>query len=70
MYMQSVKLIGGVKAGLYACIEPVAATILSVVWMKVQFASMDLLGFVLILATIFVLAIPDREERRGAGIRG
>ena len=70
MYMQSVKLIGGVKAGLYACIEPVAATILSVVWMKVQFAPMDLLGFVLILATIFVLAIPTKEERRGAGIRG
>lgn len=70
MYMQSVKLIGGVKAGLYACIEPVAATILSVVWMKVQFALMDLLGFVLILATIFVLAIPTKEERRGAGIRG
>ena len=66
MYMQSVKLIGGVKAGLYACIEPVAATILSVVWMKVQFAPMDLLGFVLILATIFVLAIPDKEEKVAA----
>lgn len=70
MYMQSVKLIGGVKAGLYACVEPVAATLLSVVWMKVQFTAMDLLGFALILATIFVLAIPNKEERRGAGIRG
>ena len=62
MYMQSVKLIGGVKAGLYACIEPVAAAVLSAVWLKVPFTGMDLLGFALILSTTVILAAPDLKK--------
>lgn len=62
LYMQSVKLIGSVKASLFACVEPVAATLLSVVWMKVSFAPVDLVGFVMIIATIFILAIPTGRE--------
>ena len=62
LYMQSVKLIGSVKASLFACVEPVAATVLSAVWMKVQFAPIDLLGFVMIIATIFILAIPTKKH--------
>lgn len=62
LYMQSVKLIGSVKASLFACVEPVAATVLSAVWMKVQFATIDLLGFVMIIATIFILAIPTKKH--------
>lgn len=61
LYMHSVKLIGSVKASLFACVEPVAATILTAVWMKVAFAPIDLLGFVMIIATIFILALPSKK---------
>lgn len=67
LYMQSVKLIGSVKASLFACVEPVAATVLSAVWMKVQFAPIDLLGFVMIIATIFILAIPTKKQAARQG---
>ncbi len=63
MYMHSVKLIGSVKASLFACVEPVAATLLSAVWMKVRFTAVDLLGFLMILATIFILAIPTGKTK-------
>jgi len=62
LYLHSVKLIGPVQAGLFACVEPVAATVLSVVCMKESFVVMDLLGFVLIVATVFVLAVPERND--------
>lgn len=63
LYMHSVKLIGSVKASLFACVEPVAATVLAAVWMKVDFAPVDLLGFVMIIATIFILAIPTGKQK-------
>lgn len=63
MYMHSVKLIGSVKASLFACVEPVAATLLSAVWMKVRFTAIDLIGFLMILATIFILAIPTKKTK-------
>lgn len=63
MYMHSVKLIGSVKASLFACVEPVAATLLSAVWMKVRFTAIDLIGFLMILATIFILAIPTKKSK-------
>lgn len=65
MYMHSVKLIGSVKASLFACVEPVASTILTAVWMKVHFTWMDLFGFVMILATIFILAVPSGKKEHG-----
>ncbi|MCC8105609.1 MAG: DMT family transporter [Clostridiales bacterium] len=61
LYLHSVSLIGPVQAGLYACIEPVAATVFSVIWMKETFVAVDLLGFVLIVATVFVLAAPEKD---------
>lgn len=61
LYLHSVKLIGPVQAGLFACVEPVAAAVLSVVCMKETFVAMDLLGFVLIVATVFVLAAPEKS---------
>ncbi|MCD7766400.1 MAG: DMT family transporter [Lachnospiraceae bacterium] len=61
LYLHSVSLIGPVQAGVYACIEPVAATVFSVIWMKETFVAIDLLGFVLIIATVFVLAVPEKN---------
>lgn len=70
LYMQSVKLIGSVRASLFACVEPVAATLLTVLWMKVKFAPIDLVGFVMIIATIFILAIPTEKKAQESGRTG
>lgn len=62
LYMQGVKLIGPARASLYACVEPIAATILSAVWLKVPFAPIDLLGFAMIIATILMLGYSDLKK--------
>ncbi|MCD7736921.1 MAG: DMT family transporter [Lachnospiraceae bacterium] len=64
LYLHSVSLIGPVQAGLFASIEPVSSTIFSVIWMNASFLPVDLAGFALITATVFVLALP---EKTGAG---
>lgn len=55
-YANSVKRIGPTKASLFSCIEPVTATILSALWLKTSFMWIDLIGFALILSTIFILS--------------
>lgn len=63
LYMTGVKLIGSVKASLYACVEPVSSMILTVLWMKVNFTTPDLIGTLLVIATIIILAIPTKKKR-------
>jgi drug/metabolite transporter (DMT)-like permease len=60
-YMQGVKLIGPTHASLYACIEPVAATILSAIWLKAPFTIIDFIGFLFIISTIFILTLSSKE---------
>ena len=62
LYMTGVKLIGSVKAGLYACMEPVSSMILTVLWMKVNFTTPDLIGTLFVIATIIILAIPTKKQ--------
>lgn len=62
LYMTGVKLIGSVKASLYACVEPVSSMILTVLWMKVKFTTPDLIGTLFVIATIIILAIPTRKQ--------
>lgn len=56
LYLQGVADVGAVRASMIASVEPVAATILSVVWLGVEFQWIDLAGFVCIMATVFLLA--------------
>ncbi len=56
LYLQGVNDLGAVKASMLASIEPVAATVISVVWLGSRFVAMDLVGFVCILTTVFLLA--------------
>lgn len=61
LYMEGIRCVGPKKGSLFASIEPVSATVFSVVWMKVSFGGMDLLGFACILSTIFLLAMDKKE---------
>lgn len=60
-YLEGVRCVGPKKGSLFASVEPVSATIFSVVWMHVSFGAMDLLGFACIISTIFLLAIDQKE---------
>ncbi len=56
MYLVGVKMVGAVQASMLASIEPVAATLFSVVWLKTPFVWVDIFGFACIFVTVFLLA--------------
>ena len=60
-------MVGSANASMLACIEPVAAAIISAVWLKVQFRMMDLLGFVLVISAVFIISLNQMKEETGHG---
>ena len=60
-YGNAIKRIGAARSSLFAASEPIAAALLSAVWLKTEFLLIDLLGFALILSTIFLLTKPDAK---------
>lgn len=55
-YLTAVKLIGSQKTSLLASAEPLSAALLSVLWLNVSFETMDWIGSIFIISTIFLLA--------------
>ena len=55
-YLAAVKYIGPQKTSLLACAEPLAATLVGVLWLDIPFALMDWIGSLCILATLFILS--------------
>ncbi|MCP3746712.1 DMT family transporter [Paenibacillus sp. A3M_27_13] len=62
LFLEGIKRIGATKGSLLASIEPVVATVLSVVWLNDKFQMIDLLGFALILSTVFVISRVAKRE--------
>ena len=56
-YLASLKSIGSVYAGLLSAVEPVAATIIAAVFLGTTFTPIDVVGFALVLSTMFILNI-------------
>lgn len=54
-YLASLKSIGSVYAGLLSSVEPVAATVLATLFLGTTFQAIDVVGFVLVLSTMFIL---------------
>ena len=59
LFMQGIRDVGPVKSSMLASTEPVSATVFSAVWLGTALSTVDLLGFVAIIATIFLLAQPE-----------
>lgn len=59
MYLQGVNDLGPVKASMLASVEPVSAAIISAVWLRSEFVLPDVVGFVCIILTVFLLAKSD-----------
>lgn len=62
LHLEGIRLVGPKKGSLFSSIEPVSATVFAVLWMKADFSPIDLIGFALILSTIFLLARDKQEE--------
>ncbi len=56
LYLQAVSDIGAVRASVVASIEPVSSAVISFFWLGVSFEAVDIIGFLLVISTVFVLA--------------
>ncbi len=56
MYLCGVKMVGAMQASMLASIEPVSATLFSLLWLKTPFMWVDIIGFACIFVTVFLLA--------------
>lgn len=54
LYLQGVKDAGSMRASLLGTIEPVTATVATVVWLGTSFAPTDIVGFALIIAMVYL----------------
>ena len=64
LYLTGVNIIGPTKASIIACIEPVAATICAILFLGVSFGFLDLIGFICIISTIFIVAYFDKKTKK------
>ena len=64
LYLKGVSIIGASKGSMLACIEPVSATVFSALWLKNKFTVFDLAGFALIITTVLILSIKEREKTK------
>lgn len=61
-YMEGLRLIGGTRASLFASVEPLTATLASVLFMGVSFTLMDFLGFAGIIGAVIILSLPKKKK--------
>lgn len=67
LYLHGVSIVGSVKGSLLGAIEPVSATAFSALWLGTAFSGADWVGFVLMIAMIFlVMAQKSAEETLSA----
>jgi drug/metabolite transporter (DMT)-like permease len=60
-YLSAVKIIGGQKTSLLASMEPLSATVLAVLWLNVSYSTVDWIGSLFIISTVFLLSIKPKK---------
>ncbi len=60
-FLEGVHLIGASKASIVSSIEPVAATVISALWLKTAFMPTDFIGFAMIISTIFIISFRSKK---------
>jgi drug/metabolite transporter (DMT)-like permease len=61
LFMSSVKVLGATDSSVLACAEPLSAAIVAVLWLKVRFGVYDWIGTFLILTTIILLTLKEKQ---------
>ena len=62
LYLQGVSDLGGVKAGLLGCAEPVSAAILSAIWLGTKFTVEDIIAFAMIIGMVVLMSVKDKKK--------
>ncbi|MGN7863856.1 DMT family transporter [Chryseobacterium sp. 22458] len=62
-YLSAVKIIGGQKTSLLASMEPLSATVLAVLWLNVSYSTVDWVGSLFIISTVFLLSIKPKKVK-------
>ncbi len=61
-YLEGIHLIGATKASIISSIEPVAATVISALWLGTEFSGADIIGFIMIISTIFIISFYSKKK--------
>lgn len=62
-YLEGIRLIGATKASVISSIEPVSATVISAVWLGTEFSGTDIIGFIMIISTIFIISFWSNKSK-------
>ncbi len=63
LYLEGVACLGAVKASMIACSEPVAAMVISAVWLHTRFTFCDVLGVAAILSMVLLIARENGKKQ-------
>lgn len=63
-YLEGIHLIGATNASIISSIEPVAATVISALWLGTDFSGTDIIGFVMIISTIFIISFHTKQSQK------
>ena len=61
-YLEGIRLIGATKASIVSSIEPVSATVISALWLGTDFSGADIIGFIMIISTIFIISFHSAKK--------
>ena len=62
LFLHGISLVGPVAGNMLGAAEPVSATVISALWLATPFVWADWAGLVLMVATIALIALPQRER--------
>ena len=62
LYLRGIALVGSMKASMLGAAEPVAATVLSAVWLGTAFSATDWAGLALMVGTILISSMPTPQK--------
>jgi drug/metabolite transporter (DMT)-like permease len=64
LYLKGAQMIGGPKASVLSCAEPLSSALLSVLLLGVSFAVPDWIGTLLILSSVVLISLDSRRHAR------
>lgn len=64
MFLNGVKYIGPTKSSLYASVEPLSSTVVSLLWLKVHLELIDYIGFLFIVITVLMLSFAKPKPKK------
>lgn len=61
-FLEGIRLIGPTKSGIISSVEPVSASVISAIWLGSEFSLTDIVGMVMIISTIFIIALTSKKK--------